>query len=287
MNSKAGTLYVVATPIGNLQDVSARALDVLSSVDLILAEDTRHAKVLLDHYGIGTSTRSLHEHNERNQIDHILQTIADGADVAIISDAGTPLISDPGFPVVRAGRRAGVSILPVPGPVAAIAAISVSGIATDRFCFEGFLPQKSAARRQALEKLMAETRTMVFYESARRLCPMLTTISEVFGSDRICCVCREMTKRFETHYFGPVAEVCKSLSENPDSLKGECVVVIAGSQNITTDLATQQHTMRVLMQEMSLKQASSVGARLLAVNKNALYQIGLELRDSVTESEKT
>ena len=189
-DSRAGVLYIVATPIGNLLDISARALEVLKAVSLIAAEDTRHSKKLLAHYGIGTALLSLHEHNERDVTDKLLQKLSAGEDIALVSDAGTPLISDPGFYLVRSARQAGLPVVPVPGPSALIAALSVAGLPTDRFVFEGFLPVKQTARRQRLQGLATEAATLVFYESSHRIVACLADMAACLGGEREATISR-------------------------------------------------------------------------------------------------
>ncbi|HAO24087.1 MAG TPA: 16S rRNA (cytidine(1402)-2'-O)-methyltransferase, partial [Methylophaga sp.] len=207
MKDATAALYIVATPIGNLADISARAIDVLSSVDLIAAEDTRHSKFLLQHHGIETSTISLHEHNEQQRSELLLSKIVDGNSIALISDAGTPLISDPGFRLVNMAREKGIKVVPIPGACAVITALSASGLSAERFTFEGFLPPKVTARRQALEKLVSEPRTMIFYESPKRMVGCLQDMLAVFGGERKACLARELTKMFETIVTLPLAEL--------------------------------------------------------------------------------
>lgn len=224
-----GVLYVVATPIGHLGDLSARALAVLKDVDLIAAEDTRHTRALLTHFGIRTALISMHEHNEDRQIAGLLERLRDGAAIALVSDAGTPLISDPGYGLIHAAAAAGVPLSPIPGPCAAIAALSVSGLPTDRFVFEGFLPARSAARRAHLQGLAREPRTIVFYESPRRMVDVLSDCADVLGVDRAACVGREVTKRFETFYRGTLGELRTAIGGQSEPLRGECVLIVAGS----------------------------------------------------------
>jgi len=193
-----GKLWIVATPIGNLDDLSARAQAILRQADLIAAEDTRHSAALLQHYAIATRRVALHEHNEREASADLVQRMRDGAQIALISDAGTPLVSDPGFRLVRAAREAGIVVSPVPGACAAIAALSAAGLPSDRFVFEGFLPAKSAGRRARLQALRGETRTLIFYESSHRIVEALDDLAGVFGADRHAVVARELTKLFET-----------------------------------------------------------------------------------------
>ena len=223
------TLYVVATPIGNLDDITVRAVAVLGAVDAILAEDTRHSRTLLTHHGIVRPLLSLHEHNESERIPVLLDRLRAGQSLALISDAGTPLISDPGFPLVRAVRAAGLAIHPVPGPCAAIAALSVAGLACERFCFEGFLPARPGPRRQCLEALRAEPRTLVFYESGHRIEETLAAMVEVFGAEREGVLARELTKLFETVLVGSLADIAARVAADPDQRRGEFVLLVAGN----------------------------------------------------------
>lgn len=221
----AAGLYLVATPIGNLRDITLRALDVLRDADLVLAEDTRHSRRLLDAHGIHTPMRSYHEHSTAAERKRILQQLQDGAALALISDAGTPLISDPGFHLVREARALGVAVIPVPGPSAVLAALSMSGLPTDRFLFAGFLPPKQQAREKFLRELGNEKATLVLFESPKRLAASLSAMAEVFG-DREAVVARELTKMHETLHDGTLAELAAWAGENP--VKGECVVLVAG-----------------------------------------------------------
>jgi 16S rRNA (cytidine1402-2'-O)-methyltransferase len=285
MNSaqqSAGVLYVVATPIGNLQDLSARALDVLRSVPLIAAEDTRHSKKLLVHYGIGTRQMALHEHNERHITASLLRHLAAGEDVALVSDAGTPLISDPGFYLVRAAREANVRVVPVPGASALIAALSVAGLPSDRFLFEGFLPSKQAARQQRLQALAAVTVTLVIYESSHRICASLRDMVDCLGGSREATVARELTKTFETILHGSLDELLQRVESDADQQKGEFVVLIHGAQARDRS-AVDAETLRmleVLLAELPLKQAAGLAAKISGLSKNVLYEEGLKLKDS-------
>ena len=278
MNSKTGVLSVIATPIGNLGDLSPRAVETLRQADLILAEDTRHAGVLLRHHQIKRPLMALHQHNERSKVAALLARIRQGEQIALISDAGTPLISDPGFVLVRALRQAGLPVVTLPGASALTAALSVCGIAADRFCFEGFLPHKSEARQAHLQQLAREPRTLVFYESSHRLLPSLQDMLIAFGPQRSGCVAREMTKKFESYYFGTLEDIQTQLHRHPDHQKGEFVLIIAGASQ--ADANRQRHTqaMQVLLRELPLKKASAVAAELLQMNKNELYRAGLALR---------
>ena len=277
--SNCGTLYVVATPIGNLGDLSARAREVLAQVALIAAEDTRHTRQLLQACGLGTALTSLHEHNEARKTDELIARLMKGESLALVSDAGTPLISDPGFDLVSASRAAGVDVIAVPGPCAAIAALSIAGLPTDRFLFEGFLPAKSAARRTRLERLVAETRTLVLYEAPHRLRELLEDLAAVFGSARRATVCRELTKRFETTYAGTLEELSMRAGEDADMTRGEIVVVVAGAsetdRNETALDATQ--LLRALLEELPPAQAAKIAARVTGAKRSDLYEAALRI----------
>lgn len=230
-----GVLYVVATPIGHLGDLSSRALAVLGAVDLIAAEDTRHTRALLTHFGVQKPLVSLHEHNESRQLEMLLSRLREGAAVALVSDAGTPLISDPGYGLVNAALAAGIRLSPIPGPCAGIAALSVSGLPTDRFVFEGFLPPRAAARQSRLRQLAQETRTLVFYESPRRLLDAIADMALVLGGERSACVGRELTKRFETFYRGTLGQLQAEFAARPDALRGECVLMVTGASSANAE----------------------------------------------------
>ena len=277
----AGTLYVVATPIGNLEDISARALRVLADVDLIAAEDTRHSAKLLRHYAIGTKVVSLHEHNERAQAPRLIETIRAGKSIALISDAGTPLLSDPGFHLVRAAHTAGVSVVPVPGPCAATAALSVAGLPTDRFVFEGFPPARAGQRRSAFEVLARETRTVVYYESSHRILDSLADMAAAFGDERPAALARELTKKFEHLRSGALGELHAHLQAHPDERLGEFVVVIQGASKRTDaeNAPDADRVLRVLLEELPLKQAAALAARLTGGHRNRMYERALALKD--------
>jgi len=281
-----GALYVVATPIGNLGDIGQRALDVLGSVDVILAEDTRHSAKLLAHYGIETACRSFHEHNENKQVDGLVDRIAGGEQVALISDAGTPLISDPGFRLVAALRTRGIAVIPIPGPNAAISALSAAGLPTDRFCFEGFLPAGAGARRQRLERISSEPRTMIFYESPRRVGSMLADLADAFGGERPAVLAREITKIHETFVGDTLAELGRWLETHADQQRGEFVVMVGGAPERAqaADEAAAGETLRVLLEELSVKQAVAVAARLTGIKRNVLYREALTLADAAGKS---
>ena len=274
-----GSLYVVATPIGNLDDISARALRILRDVALIAAEDTRHSARLLQHFGIETPLAACHEHNERDQGGRFLARLQAGEDVALISDAGTPLISDPGYHLVRQARAAGFAVVPVPGACALIAALSAAGLPSDRFIFEGFLPAKAAGRRARLDQVREEPRTLIFYEAPHRILECLQDMLDVFGDDRPALLARELTKTFETLQGLPLAELCDWVAADSNQQRGECVVLVAGWLAPEGEEAVSAEALRVLdllMAEMPLKRAAALAAEITGVRKNLLYQVGLE-----------
>lgn len=281
---KRGMLYIVATPIGNLEDLSPRAVKVLSSVAVIAAEDTRHSGRLLEHLGISKPMIALHDHNERDRVQNILGQLLDGADVALISDAGTPLISDPGYVLVREARAAGVQVSPIPGPCALVAALSAAGLPTDRFLFVGFLPAKRAGRRAVLDELRKEVATLVFYESPHRILSTVLDISEVMGVQREVVLGREITKTFETFYSGEAADVHAALTEDPHGSRGEFVVMVKGAEKAEAGLMSGEldvdHLLGLLMAELPLKKAAKIASGVSGLSKNELYQRALELKDS-------
>ena len=277
-NSGAGTLYVVATPIGNLEDISARALRVLREVALIAAEDTRHSSRLLAHFGIQTPLAACHEHNERDEGGRFLGRLLAGDDVALISDAGTPLISDPGYHLVRQARAAGIRVVPVPGACALVAALSAAGLPSDRFIFEGFLPAKAAGRRTRLEQLKDEPRTLIFYEAPHRILECLGDLQEVFGGERAAVLGRELTKTFETLQGMPLSELRAWVEADANQQRGECVLVVGGWQAPEGEDAVNAEALRVLdllLAEMPLKRAAALAAEITGVRKNLLYQAAL------------
>lgn len=273
-----GTLYVVATPIGNLDDMTPRAREVLRAVDLIAAEDTRHTRQLLQSFGLQTPTFSLHEHNEARKAEEIVRRLKDGEAIALVSDAGTPLISDPGFDVVSAAREAGLPVVAIPGASAVIAALSVAGLPTDRFAFEGFLPAKSSARRERLLELAFETRTLVFYEAPHRIAEVLTDMSAAFGAERAASLSREITKRFETHYRGTLAQLAARAAEDTDMQRGEIVIVVQGGHavNASSSIETER-LLRALLEELSPAQAAKIAARITGEKRSEIYDRALKL----------
>lgn len=279
MKDTTAALYIVATPIGNLADISARAIEVLSSVDVIAAEDTRHSKYLLQHHGIETSTISLHEHNEQQRSELLLSRIAAGKSIALISDAGTPLISDPGYRLVNMAREQGIKVIPIPGACAVIAALSASGLSAERFAFEGFLPPKSTARRQALESLANEPRTLIFYESPKRMVASLQDMLTVFGGERKACLARELTKMFETIVTLPLAELVDVVINDANHQKGEIVLLVEGQSTVVDrDEAEEVRVLKILLDEVPLKQAVAITASILGIKKNKAYEMALKLQ---------
>lgn len=274
-----GTLYVVATPIGNLGDLSARAREVLSRVQLIAAEDTRHTRQLLQAFGIDTALTSLHEHNEMHKSEALISRLLAGESIALVSDAGTPLISDPGFDLVANARARGVSIAVVPGPCAAIAALSIAGLPTDRFVFEGFLPAKSAARVSRLRELVSEARTMIFYEAPHRLFEVLRDLAAEFGAERAASVSRELTKRFETTYTGTLGQLGEIAEKNADMARGEIVIIVSGNtaQASSAQSFNADQLLRTLLEELPPSQAAKIAAKLTGEKRSDLYARATQL----------
>ncbi len=274
MSSVPGRLWVVATPIGNLEDLSERAKRVLCDVALIAAEDTRHSAGLLTRVGSHAKTVALHEHNEREQCDRLVEQLLAGSDIALISDAGTPLISDPGFRLVRAARAAGIVVSPVPGASAAIAALSVAGLPSDRFVFEGFLPSRSSARRERLQALIAESRTLIFYESSHRIVDSLTDMATVFGATRDAVIARELTKLYETVLDGPLQSLLARVTADPNQQRGEFVVLVAGAEGDDADnvLAEGRRVFALLRDELPPARAAKLAAAITGAPRKALYE---------------
>jgi 16S rRNA (cytidine1402-2'-O)-methyltransferase len=274
-----GVLYVVATPIGNLGDVTRRALETLAAVALIAAEDTRHTGRLLRHYGVGTPTTALHEHNERAAVPRILARLRAGEAVALVSDAGTPLLSDPGAHLVAAARAEGLPVVPVPGPSAAVAALSVAGFAADRFVFEGFLPARAGARRARLQALVGEDRTLVFYEAPHRIRETLEDLVAVFGAAREALLARELTKAFEESRRGPLADLAVWVATRPERERGEYVVVVAGCEPAAARAVgpEEERVLRVLLEALAPSAAAPLAARLTGAPRRALYARALAM----------
>ncbi|HHW4680988.1 MAG TPA: 16S rRNA (cytidine(1402)-2'-O)-methyltransferase [Xylella taiwanensis] len=270
--STAGTLHIVATPIGNLSDLSPRAQHILRTVAMICAEDTRHTRQLLAHFGIERPLLALHAHNEDTLTERIVMRLIEGQSLALVSDAGTPLISDPGFLLVRAARAAGIRVTPVPGPSALIAALSVSGLPSDRFTFEGFLPAKPAARRERLTQLAHEPRTLIFYEASHRIAECLTDLATIFGSLRAAVVARELTKVFETVLDGTLGALQAQVANDDHQRKGEFVVIVQGAADQATDrIAEGRRVYALLKAHLPPSGAAKLAAEITGAPRKALY----------------
>ena len=273
-------LYVVSTPIGNLQDLTPRAIDTLNRVDLIAAEDTRHSGRLMQHFAISTPMIALHDHNERQRAQSLVQKLSEGQSIALISDAGTPLISDPGYHLVSAVREAGYQVVPVVGPCALIAGLSVSGLATDRFSFYGFLPAKGSGRRHQLQQLERITHTQVFYESPHRIVATVDDIVSVMGADRRLVLARELTKTFETVYGAKASEVQAWLAADHNQQKGEFVVLLEGAEpeQLQEIGPEEERILTLLLAELPIKKAATITASMTGHKKKALYDRALVLQ---------
>ncbi len=277
-----GCLYIVATPIGNLGDISQRAINTLKTVQLVAAEDTRHSGQLMRHFGVSTPMQAYHEHNEQQQTPRLLERLKAGENIALISDAGTPLISDPGFNLVRAAIAQGVCVSPIPGASSIMAALSVAGLPTDRFIFEGFLPAKSTGRRRRLEALRDDTRTLVLLESSHRILASLEDMRDVMGTDRQAVIARELTKNFETILSGTLQNLAQQVAEDSNQQKGEFVVMLHGAPQPEDDtLLEAQRVMGYLLSELPIKKAAALAASITGSSKNKLYKWGLEQKKQV------
>ncbi|NOV32062.1 16S rRNA (cytidine(1402)-2'-O)-methyltransferase [Methylomonas sp. ZR1] len=277
-----GKLYVVATPIGNLADFSFRAVDILKQVDLIAAEDTRHVKMLLQHYGINKPLQSLHQHNEEHASQGLIDKIREGLSVALVSDAGTPMISDPGFPLVKLARQQGVDVCPIPGACALIAALSVAGLPTSRFSFEGFLPRTGSARRSFFEHKLADCSTWAFYESSHRIQAALEDMLTVFPANHQIVVARELTKLHETIVGDKLVKVLEKVQTDENMRKGEFVVLVAGREAGEQDdelTDEQRRILGILLAECSTKTAAALAAEITGQRKKTLYQAALAMQD--------
>lgn len=277
-SSQAGVLYIVATPIGNLGDITLRALDILRSVDLIAAEDTRHSARLLQHFGITTRMASYHDFSDDTRVDQLLGNLQEGRSVALISDAGTPLISDPGYRLVSVARARGLRVVPVPGVCAATAALSAAGIPSDRFTFEGFPPAKQAARLKLFARLREEPRTLVFYESPHRILDCVDDMASSFGSERMVVIARELTKAFETIHGDTLGGLQQWLRADENQQRGEFVILLRGAEQTPDEQLSPEarRVLAVLLEELSVKQAAALASRLTGVKKNLLYALALE-----------
>lgn len=274
------TLYIVATPIGNLDDITLRAIDTLKRVDLIAAEDTRHSGLLLQHLGIKAKLFSLHDHNEQEKAHVLIEKLLSGISIALVSDAGTPLINDPGYHLVKACRENDIKVVPIPGACAAIAALSVAGLPSDKFIYEGFLPAKSKARQDSLVSLITEPRTMIFYESTHRLLETLKDMQTIFGADKQIVLAKELTKTWETIVSFPVNELIDWLNQDASRQKGEFVLIVAGYTESNKDIDPKAiNTLKLLQKELPLKKAAAITAEIYGLKKNQLYQIGLNLEE--------
>lgn len=279
-NKRLGSLYVVATPIGNLGDMTERAIATLKAVARIAAEDTRHAQNLLSHYHIHKPLLSLHQFNEHERVDAILSYLSQGEDIALISDAGTPLISDPGYPLVKAIREQHGKVVPIPGACALITALSAAGLPTARFAFEGFLPAKSSARQAHLSTLMPDTRTLIFYESPHRIVATLKDFNTVFGDMRRLVLARELTKCYEEFIHGTANEIAHHFVEHPEKERGEMVILMEGAreEEVVQDDAKNEKILRILLEELPTKQAVNLASKMTGERKNRLYEMALNYR---------
>ena len=274
-----GTLFIVATPIGNLDDITFRAFEVLKSVDFVLAEDTRHSKKLLSHLDISKPIRAFHEHNEREKTKAIISEIYSGKSIALISDAGTPLISDPGYFLVAQAKKEGLKVVPIPGPTALITALSASGLASDSFTFLGFLPSKQTARVKLLIGLVGRTETIIFYESPKRVLATLTDMQTIFGDSREVCLAKELTKAFETIHTGSIPNLIEYLTIDQNHQKGEFVILISATNKI--DLAEAEiqldSLLPILCAEMGTSKAAKIAAKITGIDKKKCYKKAMDL----------
>jgi 16S rRNA (cytidine1402-2'-O)-methyltransferase len=282
--AQAGVLYVVATPIGNLGDISARAREILAGVSVVAAEDTRHSGHLLRELGLERPLVSLHEHNERARTGELVTRLLAGESIALVSDAGTPLVSDPGYLFVRAALDAGIVVSPVPGPCAAVAALSVAGLPAERFCFEGFLPSRAMARRRRLTELAAETRTLVIYEAPHRIAHCLQDLAAACGASRGACLARELTKHFETFYRGGLGELAARAAADADMRRGECVIIVEGAAEIAPDAARLDETLAVLLRFLPASAAAAAASELTGARRNDVYARALALAKNPPEN---
>lgn len=279
MLNPKGIVYVVATPIGNLDDMTVRATRILSEVNFIAAEDTRHSQRLLKHLNISVPLIALHDFNEKQSVAKLLKKVSEGASMALISDAGTPLISDPGYTLIHEAHEQGIKVSPIPGPCALIAALSAAGLPTDRFVFEGFLPPKSKQRQDRLVLLSEEPRTLVFYEAPHRIVDLIDDLNKIFGGSRSATLAKEITKTFETIYAATLADLKNWLIEDPARQKGEFVLVVKGQSTTKKNLALDEDAiLEILQAELPLKQAVSLAAKITGQNKNAIYKKALVQR---------
>ncbi len=268
-------LYIVATPIGNLGDISERAIEILKQVDLIAAEDTRHSKTLLERFGIKTKICAYHEHNEEKVTSQLIQQLQNGESIALISDAGTPLINDPGYKLVVAAHDNNIQVVPIPGPSAIITALSVSGLPTNKFAFEGYLPAKSEARKKCLQELMSESRTLVFYEAPHRIVESIKIMQEIFGAERRITIARELTKQFEQIVRDNLSVINEKLESEEIKIKGEFVVIIEGEHETSVTDKEALRINQILSEKLSPKDAAKLTAKITGKKKNEVYQLAL------------
>ena len=280
MSQKAGQLYIVATPIGNQSDFSPRAIEVLQGVDKIAAEDTRHSARLLKEFAISTHCVALHEHNERQYADKLIEEILRGKNIALISDAGTPLVSDPGYWLVNRAHQQQIKVVPVPGPCALIAALSASGLSASRFCFEGFIPVKKGQRQHFFEQRQTEPRTLIFYEAPHRIQESLTDMRTVFGPERIIVLARELTKKFETIKRTTIGQLAEWVTADENQQKGEIVLLLEGFTRTDTEMLSQEHEriLRLLLAELPLKQAVKLAVEICGEKKKKMYNFALQIK---------
>jgi 16S rRNA (cytidine1402-2'-O)-methyltransferase len=279
LNQDKGKIFVVATPIGNLDDMSFRAIKILKTVDLILAEDTRHANILLQHYQIQTPVESFHAHNEQKKSDHYLNMVQKGTQLALISDAGTPMISDPGYPLIAKAQQLEISVIPIPGPCALICALSSAGVPTDCFSFYGFPPSKSSARIDFFKQLLKVYHTCVFYESTHRILDSLKDLANIFGGSQKIVLAKELTKTYEQIHFLSITETLTWLEEDLKRIKGEFVIIIPAREKPANDELETQKMMSHLLEYLGPKQASQIAHHLTGFSKNMLYQMALKLQN--------
>ena len=280
--TRKSALFIVATPIGNLSDITIRAVDVLKSVDFIAAEDTRHSAKLLSHFDINTPLRAYHDHGGEAQVDRIIGLLKEGKQVALISDAGTPLISDPGYRLVKEVVSLGVQVVPIPGPCALVAALSAAGLPSDAFAFQGFPAAKSAARKSAFSELAQDERTLIFYESPHRIRDSLQDMCDVFGGERQAVLARELTKTYETFLSGSFAELLEILDSDANQLKGEMIVLVHGyrhEKGVELVSKESERLMLLLLDELPLKKAAALTAKYTGDKKNDLYQWGVAQKE--------
>ena len=275
----SGILYIVATPIGNLSDITIRAVEILKKVDAVLAEDTRHTKKLFDHYEIDSPLVAFHEHNENEKVDYILAQIGSGKSLALVSDAGTPLISDPGYNLVLEAKKNGISVVPIPGPSAIIAALSSSGIESNNFTFFGFLPSKQSARLRLLKTKKSLNETIIFYESPKRILAALMDMLEVFGEKRQVCLAKEITKSFETILNDNLVNLIEYLTSDSSHQKGEFVIIISPVNKVDLDEAQVQleKILPILCAEMGASQAAKLAAKITGIDKKHCYKRAINL----------